>query len=690
MYSFQSIKIENLFSYEKAEIQFQNNELTLIYGVNHDSPGRSNGSGKSSILDCVALSIIGSPLKKLNKTDLVRNNQSSGYIECILTNPILNKELKICRWFFLTKTNKIELYEDGVLNTQLKDLNPKETEKYLGDLIGISETDLLNYFLISKEKYESLFLSNDSTKKAIINRFSKADTIDYIEPLLKTEIDKFEKNIVKIDQDIISYQSKIELLQQQIEQENNINIEGDRKKEIDSIQLLIDKCGEEKAKISVESVQSGELERVCKTQLAELDDSVESEQKTKIEAELISLREEVKLKRQEYLQVPKNYNDKIETITLEITKRASQQGVKKHELREIDQFIGEIEKNLADSIECPKCRHIFILRDKDYDIEEAKKILPQVKEQKIQVSKVISELEENIKIMESQIQEVKKNITVEQAKIESKGALLNLSITKKEDELKLINKAINEISVQKDKLSNQIKQYETKIKSLEDSLKFQQDQEKKYLQGIEDLKSKVYESKVGDLRKNKIELQQQITLVNVDKDNIDRELSLHLKWQNHFKRFKSFLANKSIRLIQDYSNHFLQQIKSDLKVSIDGFKELSNGKLKEEITILVSRDGLTTENFAKFSGGQKAEVDLSCITAMQEIINMNCDYGKGLNFIGIDEVLESLDAVGLQNIVKALKGVEKTLLLITHVDPDKQFDCNKIVVEYENKISSIK
>ncbi len=690
MHSLQSFKVKNLFSYDEAEFQIINNELTLIYGINKDNPGRSNGSGKSSILDCISLLVTGSPLKKLKKEDLIRNDQSTGYLEGILTNPVLNSELKICRYFHQSKTNKIEIYENGILNTQLKDLNPKESEKYITELIGISETDLLNYFLISKEKYESLFISNDSTKKSIINRFSKADSIDYIEPLLKIEIDKHEKSIIKIDQDIVGYNSKIELLQTQIDAEEKIDVEEDRKKDIESIELLILKCVEEQKRIDEQRVELVDLRDSDSETLSQIDDSKEVDRQVVIKTELYSIEEQVKLKREEYLEVPKKHNKTIDHRQEVIESYKSDLLKLKEELKESDQFIGEIEKNLADSIECPKCLHKFILRDKEYNIEEATVMLPEVKKIKEETEKKIKTFTELMDETEKEIQEVKKIITTEQTEIEKEGVVLKKSFTEKENELKLIDKEISEISLKKEKLLNQIRSYDIKEKSLSDSFKFQEDQEKKYQQGIIDLKEKVYEKKTENLKVQIEQYRDQIQLQDEVKNEVQLELAKYLKWQSHFKRFKSFLANKSIRLIQDYSNHFLELMKSDLKVSVDGFKELASGKLKEEITIMVSRDGLNNENFSKFSGGQKAEVDLSCILSMQKIINMTVDYGKGLNLLCIDEVLESLDSVGLENIVKAFKGVGQTLLMITHVDPDKSFDCNKIVVEYENKISKVK
>ncbi len=193
-----SLKIVNLFSHEDSTFDFVNNQTTLVSGVNKtDSNVQSNGSGKTSILDCISIALIGEPLRDISKKEIVRNGEKSGQCILVLKNNVLNKEFQIVRDINATKSSNALLYENGELNINLKDLEVKETDKYILKQLGISKEDLVNYFLISKDSYQSFFLNGDVAKKQIINRFSKADTVDAVEPLMKEDIEKLNTSITK-------------------------------------------------------------------------------------------------------------------------------------------------------------------------------------------------------------------------------------------------------------------------------------------------------------------------------------------------------------------------------------------------------------------------------------------------------------------------------------------------------------
>src|ERR1039457_4289824 len=116
-----SLKIENLFSHEDSYFEFSNNKTTTIYGVNKtDLNVQSNGSGKTSILDCIAIGLIGEPLRDISKKEIVRNGEKTGTIVFVLKNDILNKELKIEREINSTKSSNALIYANGELNTSLK------------------------------------------------------------------------------------------------------------------------------------------------------------------------------------------------------------------------------------------------------------------------------------------------------------------------------------------------------------------------------------------------------------------------------------------------------------------------------------------------------------------------------------------------------------------------------------------
>jgi DNA repair exonuclease SbcCD ATPase subunit len=233
-----SLQIKNLFSHQESSFNFQNNQITTVYGVNKtDLNVLSNGSGKTSILDCISIALLGEPLRDISKKEIVRNGEKFGQCQLILHNDVLKKRLIINREIHTTKSSDCHIYENDLLNTSLKDLEVKETDKYILGLLGINKEDLRNYFLISKDSYQSFFLNGDTAKKEIINRFSKANIIDGVEPLIKEDISLLDKTIDILKAQLTSNNGVLSHLDQELNKEQlDSSIEQTRQLTIKSLE----------------------------------------------------------------------------------------------------------------------------------------------------------------------------------------------------------------------------------------------------------------------------------------------------------------------------------------------------------------------------------------------------------------------------------------------------------------------
>jgi DNA repair exonuclease SbcCD ATPase subunit len=70
-------------------------------------------------------------------------------------------------------------------------------------------------------------------------------------------------------------------------------------------------------------------------------------------------------------------------------------------------------------------------------------------------------------------------------------------------------------------------------------------------------------------------------------------------------------------------------------------------------------------------------------------MNMSCKHGKGLDLAVLDELMGSLDRLGVQKSVEALNSLGQTILAISHVEP-KQVYVNTIKIVKEKGYSRIK
>ena len=158
--------------------------------------------------------------------------------------------------------------------------------------------------------------------------------------------------------------------------------------------------------------------------------------------------------------------------------------------------------------------------------------------------------------------------------------------------------------------------------------------------------------------------------------------------KEHFIAFKTYLANTKISAISQIINSFLEEIGSDIRVSIDGYRVLKSGKLSEKITINLLRDGVECGAFGKFSGGERSRVELASILAIQTLINTSCEDGKGLDFLALDEILEACDYEGISAACDTLNKLHKTSLVITQNPAEENYPYT-LVVTKENGISTI-
>lgn len=686
-----SLKIVNLFSHEDSTFDFVNNQTTLVSGLNKtDSNVQSNGSGKTSILDCISISIIGEPLRDISKKEIVRNGEKSGTVILTLKNNVLGKELMISSEINATKSSKALIWENGQLNDQLKDLEAKESYKYILKEIGISKEDLINYFLISKDSYQSFFLNGDIAKKEIINRFSKANTVDAVAPLMEEDINKLNVSITKFKNQFEANAGVLTHLEEGINKEKlESSIEQTRQLTIKALEeekeVVLKKCEEVPDLMEAKVVEIDSQDAIITNKVAIGEEL--SLRKKGVEVKIQDHEDDINKINKEQDELEESYRPKFDKINEDIKKVEVDIKENNQLIKDCDKNIAEIDSVLAGKIQCPKCEEEFILKDKTYDITTAivnKKELESVKKD---LQDINIELESDIVDFQEDIRLLKVELDKEDSSLVEKKTGFKKSLRELEVSLTQIKKEISENDTVLISENKKLKNLNSELEEIEGSLDKYEVQITNFDKAIETELAKEYPDNAVETKKKIETLQEQNVELNDKIEKLTSEKNSIEEWQVRFKQFKSFLANSSISAIEEMTNYFLLKMKTNLTVQIDGYRELSNKKLKEEITTLVTRDGLNGESFSKFSGGEKARVDIAAILAMQKIINL-ASNGGGLNLLFIDEILESVDALALTGIVKALSELDQTIFLITHVEQN-MFDCNKLLVEKTNGISKI-
>ena len=235
-------------------------------------------------------------------------------------------------------------------------------------------------------------------------------------------------------------------------------------------------------------------------------------------------------------------------------------------------------------------------------------------------------------------------------------------------------------------LDQQIKSKENLVKTLQNEIENGENLISLKLTYIKDLKNTKVVKKSTDEIENTIKETEHLIDDQCKKiTNKNDEIFKIQRWTQRFKDFKMYLAMEQLKNIQSRANEILKSMGSDLRLMIEGFKVDAKGKVKEEITPYVFRDEM--ESFFYYSGGEQARTEIALILAIQQMINATKQYG-GMQFLLVDEILESADSLGIENIISSIKFLKQSSIIVTHV-PKINEEISQIRIIKENGISRL-
>lgn len=323
-----------------------------------------------------------------------------------------------------------------------------------------------------------------------------------------------------------------------------------------------------------------------------------------------------------------------------------------HENRKIQR---KLQAELSDIITCPNCEHEFIHESElDLQVEQAETLLKDV-------VKLIKAGEKEAEGYRSDLSLVIKGIE----KTEELEEVLRL-LQKKLDRYKRnINIPMDEIKA----IDRKIARWNDEITELKNRKK-----DDKVLKG---LKKRIKECDSG-IKNNNAKL-----------SPLEEEIETIKFWQFNMGKhgFSTYLANKSVKIIEGITNSFLRKFGVDLSVLINGFTILRNNEVREKIDVFALSDGVTPEQFLAKSGGERGRVTLAGILGIQHLINLSTN-GRGLNLLLLDEVLTGIDAKGQESVINILNKVGITVMMITqNIDENLNID-NRLTVVKTDDISS--
>lgn len=409
-------------------------------------------------------------------------------------------------------------------------------------------------------------------------------------------------------------------------------------------------------------------------------------------------------------------NAEISKIDVKLDKIEEDINANKKRQAELSALISRNETLLNGAVICPKCQHKFFVNE-DITVDDVKKTLDDLRSEertkKEEAVKLIKEFDfvdedgakksEEIDSINAKMKARSNELDAEYRELRSLSGKVDqaensvISLQKQlanaENELDRLN---GKIEVMRNRLFGEItgilegrvmngKNY---IEQQDSSIVFLKGQMSQYQQSKKELIEAPETDFEASLQESLEKYQDELKSAQKIASEIETKYNRLKEQELHFTMFKSYIANKKIDALSHIVNDFLEKIGSDIRLKLEGFTVTKTGKFRDKISVQVMRDGIDCGSYHKFSGGEKARLNLACILSLHTLTNSNCEEGKGLDFIIIDELLDKSDEVGMATYCEALNKLGQTALLITQGGISEGYP-HKLLIVKKQGVSTI-
>lgn len=677
------LELTNITTHEHTVYDFRQGVPTLIVGKNEDDPSqKGNGSGKSGFIEGVAIAVVGSPVRKASNKEMVRRGCEFGEVKFTLTNTMYNCELVIWRRLHVKESARCRVWENGEEKV-VSDVN--EYNKLIFSYLAITKEDFFNFYLLTQATYTPFFNVGDVQKKEIVNRFSGADKVDNVKGFIEQDVAEVQLVVNALQRQLNVNAGKQELLSQQIDAENEKYSEEGKARLIEEreSQLFakLDQIEKNQQDIIAYEAAIADWQNQIKSWNVQYD--VKILEQIKLKEPLDTQLAQFKV---QFEAIKQSFNNKLIEIDKEVEDVRKQIAETRGYINDGNSIKADLEKQLHGTIECPKCHHKFFLKGEELSWEEANDKLTESKElvEELDVELIkLLELEKSLNLKKSSTQD--ELTAAGEAKRDEAFA-----VTLKSQE---IDKTIASLKEQQSEQGIKIRRGKSLIDSNEATIERVKATNNSILLEADKLEKEIESIREGN--SDALDTLESQLLASVDEaSEIEEKMQVALdvvkskeEWHTNFKNFKSFLANQSIKTIEDYTNMFLQKMGTNLSIAIEGYKLLSSKKMKEQITVTVMRNGLEDASYGTFSGGERARIDVAVILAIQSLINLNATSG-GIDLLFIDEVMDSVDSLGMLHVIEGLKNVGRTVCIVSQVEINALSE-DTLVIQKNNQVSKI-
>lgn len=434
MWKLDSIYAENLCAFKKLDYTIQQHKTTLVFGNNLDNDSQgSNGSGKSALIEAIALALTGDTLRKVKIDEIINDSSNTAQVRAILSNG--EKRMAIWRQISRKSPQQIRIeVQYGEFDDETEEIaqsSVADYNQYVLDQLGLSKDEIYSNFILCKHKYKSFLSSSDKDKKEIINKFSNGVLVDEAIEHLQSDMEPIQEELKAAEANVATSRGRVEAIEEQINtaiteaeerSQNKVKRIAEWKQRIAEIRAEIRAYTKEREDVKerirqlndcdkkLQSLESsdanmsstenaildlfeqyelpdikdyGELYGELQKKMSDLD-----KKKATLERQLRDLQLKASQAEAKYSELAydfKTFNDLFDPKTQKLKEQMQSladqiKAIRKEQediqakRNELNRSVANLQKILAGVITCPKCKHEFVLSG-NIDVNEAREKL---------------------------------------------------------------------------------------------------------------------------------------------------------------------------------------------------------------------------------------------------------------------------------------------------------------------------
>lgn len=677
------LEIGGLQSFEaKQVIDFEYLSEYGIFGIFGPT-----GSGKSTILDAITLSLYGEIVRIKNASkqdtidDLMNINSKEIYVKFIFG---IAKDTYTIEKTFKSKKKERKIYRKKVLMLKNSDViadKVSEINKEIKGIIGLNMDDFTRSVILPQGQFSDFLKLTGTERRSMLERLFNLEA--YGRSLINKVKERktyYLKEISAIDNQMKGKgEISLDLIRSNNENINKINMELlDLDNFINELLVLI-KDAEEVLSLENELLEyknKFEIIDLEKDEIQKLEESLEKNEK----ARSINYKYEILQKDQEFFLEKKHLKDKLLPQILNSQK----------EIEGLSKKIRELQENKKELIH--KINENKISKEELENISKIKLSLHsliKLDESSVSLKKEIISLEEKLELLNLKIEnlninsknleeEISKIIQVEDKEIfELEKQIYNLNIKEIleiEENINKLSKNIEKNKVEKDKLGKKIQELELEQKKykeniLSDLAKNLKEGEACMLCGSLEhpniFNGHTYKEPLEDFSSNLIDLKAKCSSIKLGK--LELELSSYYKKLDNRNYKESLFLEKSIK-----ENIKELKLKQEKNLKLYREKNYNLEKVIKNLEVL-SREKLSLEENIKNKVENLKNIDFELKKYKEEFIKINSKYiiQDKIMYTNIENIISDFERryVYFESLEKKLKLIEDE---IYHLESQKE------------------